>query len=236
VCLVPFENIVVSLWSEVFLIQFVDVLMHLLFLGITKATRELIYEWISETKRLSGYKIFSNNIFEPIADMGLDWCKSLVVNSGWVSDDYIVFARICKWLYYPITTLQEREAYKEPIIAVEHLYVKMCRDWLSAHGCDTNGKVHVLKAIIIDIIDYADNPPKLIEDSRCSMKVFNNLIGNLLSIISYIMRNEVTDESIDGIEREIKLFLSNLHIVQKGDISFNDDKKSKKTKSYWLSK
>ena len=55
-------------------------------------------------------------------------------------------------------------------------------------------------------------------------------------MISSIMRNEVKDESIDGIERKIKSFLSNIHIVQKGDISSNDDKKSKKTKPYWLSK
>ena len=30
--------------------------MHLLFLGVTKASRELIYNWISDSKRLLGYK------------------------------------------------------------------------------------------------------------------------------------------------------------------------------------
>ena len=92
-----------------------------------------------------------------------------------------------------------------------------------------------MKARIIVIKDYADNPPNLIKDSRCSVKVINNLIESLLSIISSITRNEVTDKSIDGIEREIRLFLSNLHIVMKGDISSNDDKKIKKMTPYWLS-
>ena len=68
--------------SKMNAVQFMDVLMHLLFLGVTKSARELIYEWLCETKRLVGYKLLANNIFKSIAEMGLDWCKLLVATSG----------------------------------------------------------------------------------------------------------------------------------------------------------
>ena len=95
--------------SNMKLYQFVDVLMHLLFLGITKSTREIIFNWISETKRINGYNKFANSIFHHITDMSLDWCKLLVAKSGWVSDNYIAFARVCKWCYHPIIILQNIE-------------------------------------------------------------------------------------------------------------------------------
>ena len=52
------------------------------------------------------------------------------------------------------------------------------------------------------------------DDSCCSMNVVNNLIGILLLMISRIIGNEVTDESIFGIEREIKIFLSKFDLFR----------------------
>ena len=48
-----------------------------------------------------------------------------------------------------------------------------------------------------------------------------------------MIRNEVTDESINGVDREIKIFLTYLHLVQN---NIENDKINKKTKSYWLSR
>ena len=69
--------------------------MHLLFLGVVRAAKELITAWIIDTKRQSGFKYLSKGIFDLIADMGLDGMKVLVVESGWVSDTYLVFCRLC---------------------------------------------------------------------------------------------------------------------------------------------
>ena len=95
----------------------------------------------------------------------------------------------------------------------------MCKDWLSAYGYDSHGKIHDLKARIIAIKKDSTQPQKIINDSCCSIKVNNNLIGSLLLMIFYIMMNEVTDESIFGMERDIKLFPSNFHIFQRDKIA-----------------
>ena len=47
-----------------------------------------------------------------IADMSLEWCKLIVSSSGWVSDNYVGFVRVCEWFYYPITVcIDKSESY-----------------------------------------------------------------------------------------------------------------------------
>ena len=85
-----------------------------------------------------------NNIFKPITEIGLDWCKLLVATSCWVSGNYIIFARVCKWFYYPAISLQEKERYTEPVIDVKRWYVKMCREWLRDYRYKLHGKARII--------------------------------------------------------------------------------------------
>jgi len=222
--------------SNLNLYQFVDVLMHLLFLWITKSTREIILHWITDTKRINGYKKFANSIFYHIAEMSLDWCKLIVAKSGWVSDNYIAFARVCKWFYLPIVEFHIKEEYKEPITSINKWYTKMCRDWLEAHGYSSNDNINEMRNRIKHYKNDTSNPPKLVKSVCSSTQDINHLIGSLLAMISSIMRNEVTDASINRVEREIKVFLTYLHIVQNNFEDNDDNGRKKKRIPYWLSR
>ena len=222
--------------SNLQLSQFVDVLMHLLFLGVTKSTKDLILDWITQTKRLNGYKLFANDIFYHLAGMGLDWCKLLVATSGWVSDNYIAFARICKWFYYPIVFLHQNEVYKEPTLSLNKWYVKMCKEWLAAYGYDTNGTVSVLKERIEGIRNDPLTSLKLHKPPCGSEQEIGNLIGSMLSMITSLMTKEVCNESIYKMDREIKIFLSFLHIVQAKRINYDRKKDKKKKYPSWMTK
>ena len=68
------------------------------------------------------------------------------------------------------------------------------------------------------------------DDSRCSMNAVNNLIGSLVSMISFIMRNELIDESIFGMEGEIKIFLSNFDLFHRDKIASQTNDTSNKQK------
>ena len=226
----PFWN------SNLQLFQFVDVLMHLLFLGVTKSTKNLIYDWITQTKRINGYNLFANNIFSEISGMGLEWCKLLVAKSGWVSDNYIAFARICKWFYYPIVFLQQNEVYHEPTQPLKKWYVKMCKEWLTAYGYDTNGTVVVLRERIEAIKKDPLTSNTLIEQTCGSGEEICHMVGSMLSMIASIMRKEVFEESVDQIEREIKIYLSYFDIVQDKRNNQFKKKSSTKTKPSWMTK
>ena len=45
-------------------------------------------------------------MFKTISDIGLDWCKIINTNTGWVSDNYLAYARILKWIHHPMTMLE----------------------------------------------------------------------------------------------------------------------------------
>ena len=85
---------------------FIDVIMHLLFLGIVKASKELLSQWISLNKEYKKYDRCTKYMFKSITELGLDWCKVINTNTGWVSDNYLAYARILKWIYHPISMLQ----------------------------------------------------------------------------------------------------------------------------------
>ena len=77
----------------------------------------------------------------------------------------------------------------------------MCKDWLTTYGDDTSGRIDVLKSRTIPLKDDIDNPPVLKEKICCSVQAITNLICSLVSIISSIMKHEVTDESINDNDR-----------------------------------
>ena len=101
--------------------------------------------------------------------MGLDWCKLLDNESGWVSDNLLAFARVIKWYYYPITTLTSENKYAEPLIAVEVWTKPMCKEWLKLYGLKTNGKVSAIRKVIVDSRTNKTNPPKLLECNHCTV-------------------------------------------------------------------
>ena len=222
--------------SNLGLHQFVDVLMHLVFLGVTKSTREIVLNWISETKRMHGYRKFGNSIFHHITEMSLEWCKLIVANSGWVSDNYIAFARVCKWFYYPIILLNNKAEYKEPIVPINTWYAKMCKDWLVAHGYSTDGNINEMRHRIKEHKKDKANPPMILQSRSCPSQDITNLIGSLVSMVATIMNKEVTDEHINIVDREVRIFLTYLNKIQQS--SQTEDNKGRKTKSkpYWLSR
>ena len=86
--------------------------MHLLFLGVVGSTRNLIIDWINNNKYKATYIVMKKHMYRTISLLKLDWCKMIDAESGWVSDNYLAYCRLIKWMYHPITTLQTDEADK----------------------------------------------------------------------------------------------------------------------------
>ena len=105
----------------------------------------------------------------------------------------------------------------------------MCRNWLRAHGLDTNGNLKQLRERIEGCKSNKVAPPKLVEAKYCSKDSINQFIGSLLSMISSVMRKCVSDASISHVDREIKIFLSYLNLLEYKDEA-KDDKSNNKTK------
>ena len=62
----------------------IDVIMHLLFIGVVNEQRNLIKEWMSATRFIQEFNIFVKNvnILQSIEKMNLSWCKIINTKYG----------------------------------------------------------------------------------------------------------------------------------------------------------
>ena len=212
--------------------QFIDVVMHLLFLGVAKSAKEIIMQWIGDSKRMAVYKQLAFGIFFEVSEMSLEWCKLLVSSSGWVSDNYVAFSRVIKWFYYPITFLEYGNELQKDGLDVERWDGVKCRNWLAENHCDTNGNLKILKERIRNQIDTMALKPRIDDRSKLLEKQINQFIGSLLSMISCVMAKYVTEVKISRVEREVKVFLSYLNLLESSIQCHNDSGKRKQKKKF----
>ena len=151
-----------------------------------------------------------------IAILRLDWCKVTENESEWASDNYLGYCTVVKWLYQPITKLKET-IYNEPTSAEFNWTLNMCNEWLREHTLIDQGRVNLRETIT----QYKSSLKKyLFPDLKASSRIDRNtdviyiLIGSILSMISIIMRSKINTETPIAMEREMKLFLSNINIIQ----------------------
>ena len=191
---------------------FVDAIMHLIFLGITKSTQLLIQKWIMLKMNSNLSTLNIKKIFSPIMNMGLEWCKLLDTDSGWVSDNYLAFTRIMKWYYYPLILMKGVHNYVEPSAEICKWNVKECTEWLKLHGFDSVGRLESLRQNVLLHKEDMKKREKIISVS--TVEDIHFCIGSLLAMISNVMKRVVNMYKTPKLlEREIKLFLSSIHKI-----------------------
>jgi len=127
-----------ALWQRpVQLHQHIDVIMHLLFLGVQKTLAHLVHDWAKMKGKNSEFQQFACNILQSIPHV--PWCPVAPYTGdrlgGWVSENFLALARLTKWFYGALDKVAAVDTpYKEPTIP-HHKWLKgMCIDWLEAHG------------------------------------------------------------------------------------------------------
>ena len=120
-------------------------------------------------------------------------------------------------MYHPISKLKET-IYDDPTSAVKNWSLKICKEWLREHKLDDQGRVYDL---IVTISEHKSGSKKdLLANLKASSRIDRNtdvifiFIGSMLSMILIIMRSKIDTETPTAMEREIKLFLSNINIIQ----------------------
>lgn len=107
--------------------MFVDVPMHLLFLGIVRTVTMDIGTWLKSFKQNAPFCLKCNELLEPIRKFNLPWCRILKYSEerfgGWVSENYYALCRISGWLYSSLADIPIGEGTKcEPKHVTKMLY------------------------------------------------------------------------------------------------------------------
>lgn len=82
--------------------QVIDLIMHLLFLGIGKHVFDDSKDYLASRKMLASFVRYAQGLLESLSDL-CDWCKPKPFEQGtggsWVSEDYLAFVKLMPWFY-----------------------------------------------------------------------------------------------------------------------------------------
>ena len=149
-----------------------------------------------------------------ILEMSLDWCKVLRSESGWVSDNYLGYAKIIKWYYHLFQYCKTKTIYKELTSPTQTWKGQECKDWLSACDILFVGEVNILRLEITRLMNQDEGSPPILRQQGCGVKEFYFMVGSLFSCVAKVMERELNLKDVDELDREIQLFLNNIHIVE----------------------
>ena len=201
---------------------YVDVPMHLLFLGVTKSAMIKTTRWLHMKRLYSTFLSFTKDILEPIDRMNLDWCKLLKYPStekfgGWVSENYLGMARLCTWFYSLLHFLPQTEEYQDPpeALPLSEWSRNQLRGWLDARKLPKNGKI---SDMIETIQGYKDTStePKIQSNTWVVVADILRMFFSLNKMISFMMSMNTTKDDIDKLETIIRMFLISYDMVDKG--------------------
>jgi hypothetical protein len=81
---------------------------------------------------------------DSISKLCLDWCVAIPLSGmkfgGWVSENYLALARLFRWFFSTLPSLQQGPEYKDPTRPYTTWTVKEILEWLHIRGLANKGK------------------------------------------------------------------------------------------------
>ena len=141
--------------SDSFLMDCIlDVIMHLIFLGIIQDCTDTIKKWAGTKGKHATFCWFADGLLEAIKNLSLDWCSPLAYKQGtlggWVSSDKVTLAKLLPWFYSMVDEMdRDEDEDLPPYVAPPAKKGRWKRDqnkkWLELRAKDTKGSTKVLE-------------------------------------------------------------------------------------------
>lgn len=199
----------------------IDVPMHLMFLGITKANAtDLVGSWLKALRKQTSFCKKSRPLLQEIANVGVSWCKAEISFGGYVSENWIAYARLHKYVYQLLSMLAvEDKEYEDPVKPMSQYKLTEKRAWLCAREVDGITKRSKKEVVDEKFSEYmempADKRPAIVKPiaSNASLEEVENMVICWQVCVCRIMflSQAPTSENIENIDRHIKIFLSSVH-------------------------
>ena len=193
--------------------QVVDVIMHLLFLGVCKTLFDDILTWAGKEGKTPPLLKFANGILESISNLRVDWCRPQPYKKGecggWVSSDYLCLAKLMPWFFSMIDEImaEEEDVTIDYKLEAPDWNVKTCKKWLRLRGLDQNGKAIDVKNRVHRYMKSEEGPPKRVINEPRPADV-NRCVQSLFAMLSRLMIRETTEQRINEADIYVKVFLT----------------------------
>jgi hypothetical protein len=204
------------------LLIYLDVLMHLLFLGVVKSTLKTLRVWLCKQGKNKEFLRFTGDFNEVLRNtVGMDWLKCQEYGStgkfgGWVSENFLGFSRLMKWFFQNVGDLKRTGEDEDPGDLPPSSWRKgHYVHWLRVRGLKTDGVVNDLKARRKEAMARPVIPPVLLTVAgEFVPKQVQNMLVALDDMLSSIMISEVVPgTTIANMELKIKHFLTEFDLL-----------------------
>ena len=224
----------ISWGSGIDLHQFSEIAMHHLFKGVLSSLISNIQDWCARQRKYEEFTRRVRPMTDLCRDLRLPWLKiEPYVGKelgGWVSENYVAFARIMPWCYAILADL-ERELYQEPEKPQNMWTKNENTEWLKLRGLPTHGNFLDIRSRVAQHI--RDGPPPILPPGGGSVDAVEKCVRSLYQLLSYLMGMKVGgEEKANCSSRLIRIYLTHLF-----DFDENMKKIHKPRKSgtqFWL--
>lgn len=214
---------------------FVEVPMHLLFLGIVKSVLTDVVSWMNTRRNHAEFIRMADGVLEPLTLFKLEWCKIQAYKQGtfggYVSEDFLGLSRVSLWFYSMIFQLQEKK-YEDPVTHCSKWKKQTCINWFQARGLAYT-KTNSVKIMREEIKTYFvnDNVPDIITNNICNKETVLSVIYVMNRMIELCMQHNCHEERIvsQRLECVIRCFLL---LYDRMDMTINTKKQPSWISSY----
>jgi hypothetical protein len=216
-----------AIWNRgVDLHQHIDVVMHLLFLGVVRTTTEMVQEWSKRRGKNAAFVRYLEGTLESLQLLGLDWCRCVPYKSGkfggWVSENYVAVSRLLTWLFRGIDSIAPDTPTDDPEIPQRRWNKRQNCHWLSIRGLSVTGSALEVSARVREYQTQPNGAPPVLPPPGGTVQVLTSTLMNLKAMTARIMASSVTEASIKDVDLHIKRFLTTFHKFDLGMRGGND--------------
>jgi hypothetical protein len=134
------------LWTRGTTLQsHIDVIMHLLYLGVTKTVTFLVRDWLKVGNSYQPFQKFAGKVLAKSFPR-VSWCMPAPYTGeklgGWVSENYLALARLACWFYGPLGAIVSTRTPEDVPVGPHNKWgVEQLRTWLVARGITVDNMV-----------------------------------------------------------------------------------------------
>lgn len=197
--------------------KFIEVPMHLLFLGVTKTVILDIQEWM---KQRNIHSLFCQNmkgVLEAVQKLQLPWCKLLPFSNGkfggWVSENYMGFCRLMPWFYSVLEYYESNPVNIDPPMnKPQAIWTKKENmRWLMLRNLDQTGDAKSVRDRVAHYLNSQPIPQVCTTGISYTWEDVLLLVNSLLRMMELLMQQTISNmpKYKQCLEAVIRCFLSN---------------------------
>ena len=204
--------------DDIELFYWINVIMHLLCLGVIPTMMTEAHDWLKATKKDSDFRKKSAGYLDSLVNKTIEWIniQPYIGDSfgHWVSENYHGFARLAPWFYQNLPDLVP-EKIELPPEELLHTWTKAHSTfWLQSRGLDISGSCKDGTASAAEMKERVKMamvqvpPPGLLPVKEHPVELVQHLIVSLYKLMECVMATEVTEELVVRAHYAVRVFLS----------------------------